>query len=84
MTEGKQELTQNETSNIVEQIKEFFIKVVKALKTACTFMVNIVKLYIHHKKKMKKEYYQSVSNGKSNNWRKVHGLPVKRKVTGLC
>lgn len=64
----------NAIKKIVEEIVEDFIEnwnyIKKHFLVGCKRNLKIEQL----------EYYQSISKGKSNNWRKSHGLPLKRRM----
>jgi hypothetical protein len=69
------------------KLSETFIKVVNAIVKVISSIVNWLhenkKYIVGYKRLMKMEklrYYESISYGKSNNWRKIHGLCLIRKV----
>lgn len=64
-------------AKIVEAFKVVWEKIKKIVRT----IYRIWRKLPGYKRKAKAEqlkYYQSISAGKSNNWRKMHGLPLAR------
>lgn len=69
-------------------LKKFCAKVVEAFKAVWEKLKKLAKTIYGiifklpgYKRKVKAaqlKYYQSISGGKSNNWRKMHGLPLAR------
>lgn len=71
---------------IAEKCEEFVLKiwelVKKVVRTLANWLSQNRKYMVGYKRLMKSEqhkYYESISYGKSNNWRKIHGLFLIRK-----
>ncbi|UOQ47758.1 hypothetical protein MUN88_17140 [Gracilibacillus caseinilyticus] len=80
-----EEMVYQTVKDIWNQIKSLFQQVaeycVNAIKSFIEYVSNIN--FVGIKRELKRdelEYYESISDGKSNNWRKLHGLHIKRKL----
>lgn len=60
---------------VCESITEFWRKFVKTAKRIIGIYYNLPG-YKRYNKREEIRYYQSIAEGKSNNWRKLHGLPM--------
>lgn len=89
-----EEYTEEEIKEVVliiwNQIKEALEPVVKAIINAVKYFVSLLATgngmvgYKRLFKMDKLKEYEEMSEGKSNNWRKAHGLSVRRKLGGNC
>lgn len=76
----------NELVNpVLSALKEMIHKVKEAIKQfilATEEMVRVILRLPGYKRMANRErfeYYESISEGKSNNWRKAHGLVLRRR-----
>lgn len=87
------EYTEDEIREKVEYVVEMFKKAWNKIVDMVEKLVKaIARIYVEYVfnhtpvglkryfKIDKLKYYQSISKGKSNNWRKSHGLPLKRRL----
>lgn len=77
------ELEYNQACELFECIKSFIRKIIESVKILFKRLVQTLKSTPGLKRLIKRqqlEYYESISGDKSNNWRKVHGLPLRRKI----
>lgn len=70
-----------EFKEVWERIKQFLLKLAKKVVHFFEQYVGILHRHPGNKRRAKAKmltYFESISKGKSNNWRKVHGLHLAR------
>lgn len=68
---------------VAEWIVETFNKIWEAIKKIVKPLIAWLRKLPGYKRHFKREqlkYFESISSGKSNNWRKMHGLPLIRNA----
>lgn len=74
-------MTEESIKEFIDNLKIVWEKIRVALIKVCKFIIGFMFNRIGYKRLVKSElinYYKSISDGKSNNWRKVHGLSMIR------